>query len=69
MPNMKIEVNGHTREFADGTNLTAILQAEGLAGRRVAIEVNRELVPKSVHANYVPRHGDRIEIVQAMGGG
>ncbi|MBK8286313.1 MAG: sulfur carrier protein ThiS [Ahniella sp.] len=66
---MRIEVNGHTREFADGTSLAEVLQAEGLAGRRVAIEVNLELVPRSQHAALALKHGDRVEIVQAMGGG
>ncbi len=69
MPNMRIEVNGDTREFADGASLAEVLEAEGLAGRRVAIEVNRELVPRSRHAVTMLKHGDRVEIVQAMGGG
>lgn len=69
MPNMKIEVNGHTREFATGIRLAEVLDAEGLAGRRVAIEVNRTLVPRSQHGSHVLSDGDRVEIVQAMGGG
>lgn len=69
MPNMKIEVNGHTREFASGVSLAAVLEAEGLVGRRVAIEVNRMLVPRSQHASHLLAEGDRVEIVHAMGGG
>lgn len=69
MPNMKIEVNGQTREVADAVTLIEVLAAEGLAGRRVAIEVNRELVPRSLHVSHVLRAGDRVEIVHAMGGG
>lgn len=69
MPNMKIEVNGLTREVTEAVTLIEVLQAEGLAGRRVAVEVNRELVPRSMHGSHALREGDRIEIVHAMGGG
>lgn len=69
MPNMKIEVNGQIREVAEAVTLIEVLAAEGLAGRRVAIEVNRELVPRSLHVSHVLRAGDRVEIVHAMGGG
>lgn len=69
MPNMKIEVNGQTRLFANPVTLIEVLSAEGLAGRRVAVEVNRELVPRSLHGSHMLRDGDRVEIVHAMGGG
>lgn len=69
MPAMKIQVNGKTQEFADDVNLAEVLVASGLAGRRVAIEVNREIVPRGLHGTHRLRDGDRIEIVQAMGGG
>ncbi|AVP96724.1 thiamine biosynthesis protein ThiS [Ahniella affigens] len=66
---MKIEVNGQTRDVAEAVTLIDVLSAEGLAGRRVAVEVNRELVPRSLHASHILCAGDRVEIVHAMGGG
>ena len=46
-----------------------VLQAEGLAGRRVAVEVNGAIVPRSRHGEHVLEPGDRVEIVHALGGG
>ncbi len=46
-----------------------LLAEAGYAQRRVAVEVNREIVPKSEHARREIRDGDHIEIVQALGGG
>jgi sulfur carrier protein len=53
---------------ADAT-LAALLEAEGLAGRRIAVEVNGEIVPRGQHGGLVLHEGDRIEIVHALGGG
>ena len=46
-----------------------LLATANFAERRIAVEVNREIVPKSRHGQHVLRDGDRVEIVQAMGGG
>ncbi len=66
---MEIFVNGERREVPDGTTAAALLEMLGLAGRRLAIEVNREIVPRSRHAEHRLRPGDRVEIVHAIGGG
>lgn len=66
---MQIVLNGTAREVDDGLDLGALLAAERLAGRRVAIEVNGEIVPRSEHPQRCLSAGDRIEIVQAIGGG
>ena len=66
---MKIELNGQPRELATGTTLSLLLASEGLAERRVAIEVNGEIVPRGRHASHTLRAGDRVEIVHALGGG
>ena len=50
-------------------SVAALLEARGLAGKRVAVERNGEIVPKSQHAAVVVENGDRIEIVVAVGGG
>jgi sulfur carrier protein len=65
----KILLNGEPREVDEGLSVTSLLDASAYAGRRVAIEINREIVPKSQHALRIVRDGDRIEVVQAMGGG
>jgi sulfur carrier protein len=66
---MKIVLNGAEREFAVPLSVLALLVVEGLAERRVAVEVNREIVPRSAHASRVLAPGDRVEIVHALGGG
>lgn len=66
---MEILLNGEPRSLTDGTRIASLLAAEGLAGRRVAVEVNGEIVPRGRHAEHVLGEGDRVEIVHALGGG
>ena len=66
---MDIQLNGEARDCAPGTTIATLLQSEGLAERRVAVEVNGEIVPRSRHVTTVLNHGDRVEIVHALGGG
>jgi sulfur carrier protein len=66
---MQIELNGTPRTVADDTRLAALLEAEGLAGRRVAVEINGDIVPRGAHATHALAEGDRVEIVHALGGG
>ena len=66
---MKIRLNGEEREFADACTVLAMLQAAGFGERRVAVEVNREIVPRSAHATRALADGDAVEIIQAIGGG
>jgi len=66
---MKVFVNGAMRELANGTTIAMLVAALDLAGRRVAVEVNEEIVPKAVHAQTLLRDNDRVEIVHAIGGG
>lgn len=66
---LKILLNGEPREVASGASVGDLLDTEGYAPRKVAVEVNREIVPKSLHAQHILREGDRIEIVHAIGGG
>ena len=47
----------------------ALLESSGLGGRKVAVEVNGTIVPRSLHAEHALKDGDRIEIVHALGGG
>jgi sulfur carrier protein len=66
---MLITLNGSPREVGDGLTLATLLAHEQLQGRRVAIELNGEIVPRSRHAQQPVQAGDRVEIVQAIGGG
>ena len=66
---MKITLNGETREVDGEPSLFELLAAAGYHDKRVAVEINRRIVPKSTHAEVRVREGDRIEIVHAIGGG
>ncbi len=66
---MQIELNGERRVVDAATTVAALLEREGLGERRVAVEINREIVPKSAHASRTFVDGDRVEIVHALGGG
>ena len=64
-----IVVNGDAHAVSAGTTVAALIAQLGMGERRVAIERNREIVPRSRHAETVLADGDRIEIVHALGGG
>ena len=64
-----IVVNGEPRQVAAGITVTGLLAALGLADRRVAVERNREVVPRAEHARTVLAAGDTIELVTFVGGG
>lgn len=66
---MDILLNGALLPVPEDTTLAALLEAQQLAQRRVAVEVNGEIVPRSRHAGQVLREGDRVEVVHALGGG
>lgn len=66
---MDITLNGQPLPLPDHTTLSALLEAQQLAQRRVAVEINGEIVPRSQHADRVLAAGDKVEIVHALGGG
>jgi sulfur carrier protein len=66
---MEITLNGEPRTVPDGMTAAGLVEMLGLAGRRYAIEINGELLPRNAHAGHLLASGDRIEIVQAVGGG
>ena len=66
---MKIILNGSTREFEDGTTLKQLIDHEGLSGKRLAAEVNQQIITKTDHQNHILFENDTIEIVHAIGGG
>lgn len=66
---MNIHLNGELRQVQPNLLLIELLAAEGLAERRVAVEINGEIVPRSQHAAHSLQDGDVVEIVHALGGG
>ena len=66
---IRILVNGAPREFAAAPTVAQFLEELELAGKRLAIERNGEIVPRSRFGEEVLAHGDRIEVVIAVGGG
>lgn len=66
---MQIQVNGENRQVDEGYTAAQLVADMGLQGRRVAMEVNLEIVPRTTFDAHVLREGDRIEVVHAIGGG
>ena len=66
---MQIHLNGTDREIADGATLATLIEQLDLGQRRIAVEVNEELVPRALLASRRLSPGDHVEIVHARGGG
>jgi len=67
--NIEVVINGETRTVAQGTTVAALIGDLGFGDRRVAVERNREVVPRAQHASTVLAAGDRLELVTFVGGG
>ncbi len=66
---MNIVINGQAEVVPEPLSLAALVAHLDLTDKRIAVEVNEALVPRSEHASHMLRSGDRVEIVQAIGGG
>jgi sulfur carrier protein len=66
---INVSVNGESRHFAQGLDIAGLLAELALAGKRVAVERNGEIVPRGRYAHTALAEGDRLEIVVAVGGG
>lgn len=66
---MQLFLNGQTLHLQAPVSLADLLEQQGYALRRVAVEVNRSIVPKSQHGLHILNEGDKVEIVHALGGG
>ncbi len=64
-----VVLNGQPEALPDALSIAALLETRGLAGKRLAVERNGEIVPRSRHAETRLADGDRLEIVVAVGGG
>jgi sulfur carrier protein len=66
---LKLTINGEVQTHTDGLTILGLVEALQLNPRKVAVERNLEVVPKSLHSETRLADGDRIEIVQFVGGG
>ncbi len=66
---MQIQLNGEPRTVEDDADLDRLIADLGLDGRRLAVEVNGDIVTRTARAGHALKDGDRIEIVHAIGGG
>ena len=66
---MRISINGEARDVPSGTTVAALLELLAVPRQATAVEVNREIVPRSQHADRALAEGDAVEIVTLVGGG
>jgi sulfur carrier protein len=66
---MQVVINGESHTLNDGIMLSTLLTQLEISGKRIAVEINESIVPKSQHSATVIHQGDKIEIIHAIGGG
>ncbi len=66
---LELEINGDPKTFAAPSSVAKLLEELGLGGKRVAVAVNRSVVVRSRYAKVELANGDRVEILEAVGGG
>lgn len=66
---IQLSVNGDRRQIAEGASVARLVEELRLGGKRIAVEKNGEIVPRSRYAETPLADGDRLEIVVAVGGG
>jgi sulfur carrier protein len=66
---MRVTLNGDARELGDGITVEQLVRELGLGARRIAVEINLDVVPRTDYAARALRDGDVVEIVQFIGGG
>ena len=66
---IELSINGESKQLAAHTNVAQLIEQMNLTGKRVAVERNGEIVPRSQHSTVELLAGDRLEIVVAVGGG
>jgi len=66
---MNIQVNGEPKQVSSDCSITDLLLLLEITGRRVAVELNKEIVPKSLHPTTILQENDCVEVVHAIGGG
>lgn len=67
--NIDVVINGKPRTVNEGTTVSGLIGELGLTGKPVAVERNREVVPRALHASTILAAGDHLEVVTFVGGG
>jgi len=66
---MNITLNGTQKSVADSCTISDLIVQLGLTEKRLAVEVNLDIIPRSEHASHTLQENDKVEVVQAIGGG
>ncbi len=66
---MEIQLNGEPLDVPDSATIADVLDQLSITGKRLAVEVNEDIVPRSRHGEFTLSAGDRVEVVHAIGGG
>jgi len=66
---MKITINGQIKQCSPNFTIESLLDELGYANKKIAVEINEEIIPRSKLKNKLIIDGDRIEIINAVGGG
>ena len=66
---MTVRLNGDVRECREGITVAALVEELGLGNKRIAVEVNRDIIPRDEYANCGLHQDDEVEIVHFVGGG
>ncbi len=69
MNSMNLTINGEQRTFGELPTVAALVEALGMKGDRIAVELNHDIVPRTRWSETTIREGDRLEIVHFVGGG
>ena len=64
-----VSINGAARQFPQPVSIATLIEEMGLTGKRIALERNGEIVPRSMFATRQLSDGDKLEVVVAVGGG
>ena len=66
---MTVQLNGDVRECQEGITIAGLVEELGLANKRIAVEVNRDIIPRDEYTNCRLKQSDEVEIVHFVGGG
>ena len=66
---MTVRLNGDQRECQEGTTIADLVEELGLRKKRIAVEVNQDIISRDEYVRHGLQHGDEVEIVHFVGGG
>ena len=66
---MQIFLNGESQEIVNALSIDELLAQLNLVNKRIAVEVNQEIIPRGLHATTLLQEGDAVEVIHAIGGG